>query len=120
MSYNKFNLDYISYTYYNSSHYVYRYLAHHPWWQNVYAASAARVLSRPRQGPPSDHCECQSLCRGRDRSHAACPATQGEPRASWDHPGRDHVEARHVFWCRVDRVPRRATLGDRKGPGHNP
>ena len=67
----KFILDYILYIYYYSSHYVYRYLSHHPWWQNVYAASAARVVSRQRQGPPSHDCQCQSLFRGGDRSDAA-------------------------------------------------
>src|SRR5690348_901911 len=105
---------------YYSSHYVYRYFAHNPWWQNVYAASAARVVSRQRQGPPPHHCQCQSLFRGGDRSAAAGTATQGGSGAPWDHPGRDHVEARSVVWCRVDCVPRGATFGDRKGPGHNP
>src|SRR5262249_4481724 len=116
----KFPLNYILRIYYYSSHYVYRYLSHHPWWQNVYAASAARVLSRPRQGPPSYHCECEPLFRGRDRSHATCPATQGGAGTPSHHPGRAHGATRALFWGRVDRVPRRPTLGDRKGPGHDP
>src|SRR5262249_59106411 len=48
----KLYLDIFLYICYYSSHYVCRYLSHHLWWQNVYAASAARVVSRPWEGPP--------------------------------------------------------------------
>src|SRR5215510_16035003 len=98
----KLSLDIISYICYYSSHYVCRYLSHHPWWQNVYAASAARVLSCPRQGPSPHDCECEPLFRGGDRSAAAGTATQGGPGAPGDPPGRNHVEARIVFWCGMD------------------
>src|SRR6266478_7200468 len=108
------SLDFILYIYYHSSHYVCRYLAHHPWWQNVYAASAARVVSRQRQGPPPHTCQCQSLFRRGDRSDAIGAATQGGSGAPGDHPGLNHIAARGVFWCRVDRVPSRPTLGDSK------
>src|SRR6266436_3530146 len=77
------------------------------------------LVSRQRQSTPSHHCECQSVVRGRDRSHAACPATQGGPGAAWHHPGRDHVAARTVFWGRVDGLPSRPTLGDSTGAGHD-
>src|SRR6266852_2177265 len=115
----KNNLEYIFYICYYSSHYVYRYLSHHPWWQNLYTASAARVVSRPRQGPPPHDCESQSLFRRGDRGDALGTAPQGGPGASGDHPGRDHVATRDVFWCCVDCVPRRPTFGDRTGPGHD-
>src|SRR5262245_21095291 len=115
----KLALDIILYICYYSSHYVCRYLSHHPWWQNVYAASAARVLSRPRQGPAPHDCECEPLFRGGDRSAAAGTATQGGPGAPGAHPGRDHVEARMVFWCGMDGLPRGSTLGHRKGVGHD-
>src|SRR5467141_1761900 len=117
--YWSFSLDTKLLICYSRSHYVHRYLSPHPWWQNVYAASAARVVSRQRQGAPSYHCECQSLFRGRDRSHATCPTAQGGAGAPWHHPGRDHVETRNVVWCGVDRVPHRSTFGDRKSAGHD-
>src|SRR2546426_1908044 len=120
LDYSENYLDVNLYLYYYSSHYVCRYLSHHPWWQNVYAASAARVLSRQRQGPPPHDCQCQSLFHRGDRSAAVGTATQGGPGAPRDHPGRDHVEARALFWCRVDRVSHRPTLGNRQGPGHDP
>src|SRR5216683_4540455 len=119
LDYSENYLDFILYLYYYSSHYVYRYLSHHPWWQNVYTASAARVVSRPRQGPPPHDCESQSLFRRGDRGDALGTAPQGGPGASGDHPGRDHVATRDVFWCCVDCVPRRPTFGDRTGPGHD-
>src|SRR5919201_1648165 len=116
----KFSLDYILTISYNSSHYVCRYFTYHPWWQNLYAASAARVVSRQRQGPPPHDCQSQSVFRRGDRSHTVGAATQGGSGKPWDHSGRDHLEARTVFWCRVDRIPGRPTLGHRKGPGHDP
>src|SRR3989442_12249840 len=76
MAYIKSYLDYNQYMGYLSSHYVYRYLAHHPGWQNLYAASAARVVSRPRQGPPPHDCPCQSLFRCGDPSAAVGRSTQ--------------------------------------------
>src|SRR5439155_25861250 len=63
IAYIKNYLEYSQYMCYFSSHYVYRYLAHHPRWQNIYAASAARVVSSPRQCPPPHDCQCQSLFR---------------------------------------------------------
>src|SRR6516165_10935214 len=68
LSNTKFYLDIILCIGYYSSHYVYRHLSYNPWWQNVYAASAARVVSRQRQSPPSHHCQCQSVFRGGDYS----------------------------------------------------
>src|SRR6266849_9165656 len=109
----KNNLEYIFYICYYSSHYVYRYLSHHPWWQNLYTASAARVVSRPRQGPPPHDCESQSLFRCGDRGDALSPAPQGkagEPRYSH---GRAHAQARVILWCGLDRVPHSTTPGDR-------
>src|SRR5467141_1188843 len=47
--YWSFSLDTKLLLCYSRSHYVHRYLSPHPWWQNVYAASAARVVSRDRK-----------------------------------------------------------------------
>src|SRR4029453_9204363 len=116
----KFSLDIILYICYDSSHYVCRDLSPHPWWHNVYAASAARVLSRPRQGPSPHACACEPLFRGGARRAAGGPATQGGPGAPGDPPGREYVAARMVLWCGMDGLPRGSTLGHRQGGGHDP
>src|SRR5215470_19171927 len=105
---------------YYRSHYVYRYLTHHPWWQNVYAASTARVVSCEREGPPPHDCQCQSLLRRGDRGTAVGAAPQRGPGAPCDSPGRDRVETRVVLWGGMDRVPHRTPLGDRTGARHDP
>ena len=53
------------------------------------------------------------------RGTAVGAAPQRGAGAPGDYPGRSHVETRVVLWCGMDCVPRRSTLGDRKGAGHD-